>query len=80
MQVSLRLHSGCGYTGDAKVSLRLGVARFLRLSRRCASRLARAPEPATMPSEEMHDMANVENLTESIESLRARIHAIRDSL
>lgn len=35
MQVSLRLRQGCGYTGDAKVSLRLGVALLfsVRLTR-----------------------------------------------
>ena len=29
MQVSLRLYPGCGYSGDAKVPLHLGVALYL---------------------------------------------------
>ncbi len=32
MQVSLHLHLGCGTSGDAEVSLRLGIAHFCYLS------------------------------------------------
>jgi len=42
--------------------------------------LANPVEIATIGPEEKPKMAEVQNLTESIESLRARIEAIRDSL
>ena len=68
--------------GDAKVSLRQGIARFFY--KRTAGRddlfahAAAAMMNRTQPK--ARAMIEAESLKETIESLRARIMAIRDSL